>query len=293
MEQENFEPKIEKAKSSLKTSPIAMTLIALGTVFILYQFFGAGLLFLLLGGLNEANVQIFRLMTLISQFLFIFTPTLLFARWQETGYKEIFKLKTPSLSEVLLTIIGTLSLQNIAQIYLYFQDIIFPIEKLGPIFETMRKLMERTYSILVSAKSPLEFAFVVLVVAFTPAICEEFLFRGLVQYNLSKASNYKLGFIITGIIFAMYHANPFSFIPLVALGVYFGYLVYKSESIYLSAIAHFVNNFTAAYLYYAVGSEGIIPNNSSALFITMFFSIAIFSISIYIFEILHINKTQE
>ena len=292
MEQENFDQKIEKPQSSLKASPIAMTLIALGTVFILYQFFGASLTFLLFGGLNEANVQNFRLMTLISQFLFIFIPTLLFARWQEIGYKEIFKLKAPSLFELALTIIGTLALQNIAQIYLYVQDIIIPIEKLGPIFETMRKLMERTYSILISAKSPLEFAFVVLVVALTPSICEEFLFRGLVQYNLSKASNYKLGFIITGVIFAMYHTNPFNFIPLVALGVYFGYLVYKSGSIYLSIIAHFVNNFSAAYLYYAIGSEGIIPNNSLALFTTMFFSIAIFIASIYIFEILHVNKTQ-
>ncbi|CUT03257.1 hypothetical protein JGI5_01655 [Candidatus Kryptonium thompsonii] len=174
MEQENFDQKIEKPQSSLKASPIAMTLIALGTVFILYQFFGASLTFLLFGGLNEANVQNFRLMTLISQFLFIFIPTLLFARWQEIGYKEIFKLKAPSLFELALTIIGTLALQNIAQIYLYVQDIIIPIEKLGPIFETMRKLMERTYSILISAKSPLEFAFVVLVVALTPAICEEF-----------------------------------------------------------------------------------------------------------------------
>ena len=96
MEQENFDQKIEKPQSSLKASPIAMTLIALGTVFILYQFFGASLTFLLFGGLNEANVQNFRLMTLISQFLFIFIPTLLFARWQEIGYKEIFKLKAPS-----------------------------------------------------------------------------------------------------------------------------------------------------------------------------------------------------
>ncbi|MFN3135795.1 MAG: type II CAAX prenyl endopeptidase Rce1 family protein, partial [Candidatus Kryptonium sp.] len=183
-------------------------------------------------------------------------------------------------------------LQNIAQFYLYVQDIIIPIEKLGPIFETMRKLMERTYSILISAKSPLEFAFVVLVVAFTPAICEEFLFRGLVQHNLSRASNHKLGFIITGVIFAMYHTNPFNFIPLVALGIYFGYLVHKSGSIYLSIVAHFVNNFSAAYLYYAIGSEGIIPSNSVSLFITMFFSTAIFLASIYIFEILHINKTQ-
>ncbi|MEN3039047.1 MAG: CPBP family intramembrane glutamic endopeptidase [Candidatus Kryptonium sp.] len=289
---ENFEQEKIQPKSSLKSSPITMALIALGTVFVLYQFFGAGLALLLFGELDKKNVQGFRLITMFSQFMFILVPTLLFARWQETKYKEIFKIKTPTLPEIILTIIGTLSLQNIAQIYLYIQDILLPVEKLSPIFETLRKMMEQTYSILISARSPIEFAFVVLVVAFTPAVCEELLFRGLVQYNISKASNYKLGFVITGAIFAMYHINPFSFIPLIALGVYFGYLVYKSGSIYLSMIAHFINNFSAAYFYYAFGKEGIITVQTSLLPMMAFFSIAIFVGSIYAFEVIHLNKIK-
>jgi len=292
---EEFEPgKFDSAdsKKSLRSSPIAMTLIALGTVFVLYQFFGAGITFLLFGGLGEGNVQGFRLMIMVSQFLFIFIPTLFFARWQEVDYREIFKLKAPSLSSVILAIVGTLSLQNIAQVYLYLQDMLIPVQKISPIFESLRKMMERTYSILISAKSPFEFAFVALVVALTPAICEELLFRGLVQYNLSKASNYKLGFIITGVIFAMYHANPFSFIPLIALGIYFGYLVYKSGSIFLAMLAHFINNFTAAYFYYAFGREGIVPASGASLFLLAFFSLLIFLGSIYAFEILYIDKNQ-
>lgn len=90
---ENFEQEKIQPKSSLKSSPITMTLIALGTVFVLYQFFGAGLALLLFGELDEENVQGFRLITMFSQFMFIFVPTLIFARWQETEYKEIFKLK--------------------------------------------------------------------------------------------------------------------------------------------------------------------------------------------------------
>ncbi len=284
IDRDNFDS--SNAKTSLKSSPIAMTLIALGTVFVLYQFFGAGIAFLLFGGLDEGNVQGFRLMTMASQFLFILVPTLLFARWGEVNYREIFKLKIPSLVEVVLVIVGTLSLQNIAQVYLYLQDMIMPIQKLSPIFETLRKMIEKTYLILISASSPIEFAFVALVVAFTPAICEELLFRGLVQYNLSKAGGHKLGFIITGIIFAMYHANPFSFIPLIALGIYFGYLVYKSGSIFLAMLAHFTNNFTAAYFYYAFGKEGIISGSTPSLFLIFFFSIVIFISSIYAFEIL-------
>ncbi len=288
-EKDNFET--SNTKTLLKSSPIAMTLIALGTVFVLYQFFGAGITFLVFGGLGEGNVQGFRFMTMVSQFLFILVPTLLFARWQEVSYREIFKLKIPNIVEVVLVIVGTLSLQNIAQVYLYLQDMLIPIQKLSPIFETLRKMMEKTYLTLISAKSPIEFAFVILVVALTPAVCEELLFRGLVQYNLSKASGHKLGFVITGIIFAMYHSNPFSFIPLIALGIYFGYVVYKSGSIFLAMLAHFTNNFTAAYFYYAFGREGIVSGSTASLFLIFFFSIAIFVSSIYAFEILT-NKNQ-
>lgn len=291
MQNKKVEQKEEQV-TSLKSSPITTTLIVLGTVFALYHIIGAGITFLSIGNLTKENVQEFRLMTMLSQFLFIFVPTLLFAIWQEDSFSKIFSIKIPSLPEVLITILATLALQSVAQIFLYVQDLLFPLDKFLPALDSMRKTIEQVYEILISAESVSEFIYVVLVVALTPAICEEPLFRGLVQYNLSKASNPKIGFILTGVIFALYHLNAFSFVPLMAIGIFFGYIVYKSGSIYLSIIAHFVNNFSATYFYYAFGKRQITPDQPLTLLIMFLLSIAIFVASIYIFEFLSKNRKQ-
>lgn len=291
MQNKKVEQKEEQV-TSLKSSPITTTLIVLGTVFVLYHIIGAGITFLSIGNLTKENVQGFRLMTMLSQFLFIFVPTLLFAIWQEDSFSKIFSIKIPSLPEVLITILATLSLQSVAQIFLYVQDLLFPLDKFLPALDSMRKTIEQIYEILISAESVSEFIYVVLVVALTPAICEEPLFRGLVQYNLSKASNPKIGFILTGVIFALYHLNAFSFVPLMAIGIFFGYIVYKSGSIYLSIIAHFVNNFSATYFHYAFGKRQITPDQPLTPLIMFLLSIAIFVASIYIFEFLSKNRKQ-
>ena len=95
---------------------------------------------------------------------------------------------------------------------------------------------------LVQAHSPSELFFVIIVVALTPAICEELLFRGLIQKNLTLATNKKWGFVFTGIIFGLYHVNPFLVVPLVGLGILFGFFMARSETILIPMAAHFINN---------------------------------------------------
>jgi len=94
----------------------------------------------------------------------------------------------------------------------------------------------------VEAHSVPELFFVILVVALTPAICEEILFRGLIQKNMTLATSKKSGYILAGIIFGLYHVNPFLIVPLTALGILFGFLMYRSETILVPMVAHFTNN---------------------------------------------------
>ena len=97
-------------------------------------------------------------------------------------------------------------------------------------------------TMLVQAHSPSELLFVIIVVALTPAICEELLFRGLIQKNLTLATNKKWGFVFTGMIFGLYHVNPFLVVPLVSLGVLFGFFMARSGTIVIPMAAHFINN---------------------------------------------------
>lgn len=285
------------SESKLRSSPIAMTVIALSAIFVLYQLIGGGIAFVVFGSPSKGNVFGFRLATMIAQFVFILVPTVAFARWQGADLRKVFRLNLPDIAQVVLAVVGVVSLQQIAQIYIYVQDALLPIEKLSPIFDVLRKMMEESYARLVEAKTPLEYAFVVLVVALTPSICEEALFRGLVQYNLEVAGGAKIGYIVSGIAFAVYHTNPFSFIPLVALGIYFGYLVYRSNSIFLGMVAHFVNNFTATYAYYRFGKESFIgsPEKMSLSFTVAVgvLALLVFIGSIYLLENLYKKEVVE
>ncbi len=90
-----------------------------------------------------------------------------------------------------------------------------------------------------------EFAAVVLVVAVVPAVAEELLFRGLVQPSLIGRFGPKFGIIATALLFAMFHLNPWTFLPLFIVGTLFGYLAYKTGTFWAGVVAHFGNNIPA------------------------------------------------
>jgi membrane protease YdiL (CAAX protease family) len=112
---------------------------------------------------------------------------------------------------------------------------IWPIPKLyvNTIIEVMR------------ADSIPEFLGVVFVSAIVPAVAEELLFRGVVQPALIKRIGPMLGIVLTSLLFAFYHLNPWTFVPLFIVGTLFGFLAYKTGTFWAGALAHFGNNLLA------------------------------------------------
>ena len=96
----------------------------------------------------------------------------------------------------------------------------------------------------------------IFAVALIPAICEEFLYRGLVLNGLRKYGVW-VSVLTSALLFSLMHMNlqqlPYTFI----LGVIFGLIVYYTRNIWLSIIMHFLNNATAILIIY------FIKNNST------------------------------
>jgi membrane protease YdiL (CAAX protease family) len=93
--------------------------------------------------------------------------------------------------------------------------------------------------------------FAVLEVGLLTAIAEEFLFRGCVQSIFTRwTKNHHWGIWIAAIIFSAFHMEFFGFLPRMVLGVFFGYFVYWSGSIWTAVLAHFINNATDVVLTY-------------------------------------------
>jgi uncharacterized protein len=82
-----------------------------------------------------------------------------------------------------------------------------------------------------------------VVIALLAGVCEEFLFRGIVQTELFRGTkNIHLSIWVAAILFSAIHVQFFGFIPRLLLGALFGYLFYWSGNLIVPMFAHFVNN---------------------------------------------------
>jgi sodium transport system permease protein len=86
------------------------------------------------------------------------------------------------------------------------------------------------------------FALALLLVAFTPAVCEEALFRGPILRGLRTRFSALGSAILTGLLFGLYHGSVWRFIPASALGFALSAIALAADSIVPAMIAHFANN---------------------------------------------------
>ncbi|NUN71156.1 MAG: CPBP family intramembrane metalloprotease [Bacteroidetes bacterium] len=235
--------------------PSSFALAALGILFVLYQFVGGGLTVLIIGtAITPDNVMSARWATMLAQILFLLLPTLYLAKRQNGSFADVFSFRMPSFREWFLGLAGMLALMQVAETYLYLQNMIPVPEPLAPYIQQFKDAIAATFKMLLLAESLPEMLFVLLVAAVTPAVCEELMFRGLIQRNFTLAYGGKLSFVYTGTIFALYHMNPFWLLPLIALGIYFSFLQYRSRSLWLPIAAHLINNGAATVGAFIYGS---------------------------------------
>lgn len=86
------------------------------------------------------------------------------------------------------------------------------------------------------------------VLAVTPAICEELLFRGYVQRQAERGLGIAGGILFSGIVFGLYHLRLSQALPLCVLGIYLAWLVWRTGSLWPAVIVHFTNNAIAVAL---------------------------------------------
>jgi len=251
--------------------PVVFAFICLFLVFILYQVIGGTLTFLFVGQteITPDNVTAVRLLTLLGQIVFILLPTLLFARMMATRTAPVFRWRTPRLLETFFAAISVVFLQQVLQIYLFFQEQVPIPDSIREILEPLRQSLDAMFRSIVSAETVPELLVVLVVVAVAPSVIEEMFFRGVVQHAFDRVAPGMLSAAIVGLIFALYHFNPFAFVPLVVLGSYFGFLRYRSQSIIVAMLAHFINNALAVLtVYLGMENEALVgstPQGDAAL----------------------------
>jgi membrane protease YdiL (CAAX protease family) len=91
-------------------------------------------------------------------------------------------------------------------------------------------------------RSPRERLALSLAAATVAPLCEELAFRGWLLSALRSRYTARAALLASGFLFALMHLDPVRFAALVALGVLYAWLAWRSGSIWPSALAHAVNN---------------------------------------------------
>jgi len=88
-----------------------------------------------------------------------------------------------------------------------------------------------------------------LCVSVMAPFCEEWLCRGMVMRGLLRNGTKPFwAIVISALVFAIIHLNPWQAVPAFIFGCFFGYVYYKSGSLRLTMLMHCVNNTFAVIL---------------------------------------------
>lgn len=131
--------------------------------------------------------------------------------------------------------------------------------------ETWMKNMEDAAKIMIEKFMEVDsisgLMFNVFMIAVLPALGEELMFRGVIQRIFSDwTKNHHWGIWITAFLFSAMHMQFYGFLPRMALGAMFGYLLVWTGTMWVPIIAHFANNLMGVLGYYLI-NKGVITND--------------------------------
>jgi uncharacterized protein len=175
----------------------------------------------------------------------IFAPAL-FLKTQQRSVKNLFVRQSPEPLPALLTIIIVIVFMGLNSFFVEWNSAIeFPEFMKG--FETWARQSEDKATgitqFLTHFDSTLQVFVALLVIAILPAVGEELVFRGLIQKEFYRGTkNIHVSIWISAILFSAIHIQFYGFVPRMLLGALFGYLYYWSGSLWISILAHFINN---------------------------------------------------
>ncbi|NNE46999.1 MAG: CPBP family intramembrane metalloprotease [Rhodothermales bacterium] len=205
----------------------------------------------------------------IGQVLALAVPTLIIARLHSSRSADFLRLREADYRLVGLAVLGLAGLFPLVQ-WLGELNAAIPVPDIIREFERlMIEPIERMLS------KPGALGFNIAMIALTPAICEEILFRGYVQRQVERTAGVLWGIAITGIVFGAYHLQITKIIPLSVLGIYLGYITWRSGSIIPAVIVHFANNAAAILIgTYAARSPDMTLEDLDSVQIPWYFLVA-------------------
>jgi len=212
----------EKRKDATPTPSLAFTMFALVLVLGYY-----GSLLLTDAGIVTA--------VLTTQLGFFLLPVIGIAVWMKFSPVDVLSFRPPPWKGLLAAIlIGATGWAAVGGL----------VMRLLPPPDSLVKALEK---IVMLEDANASLWKLLLVIAVTPAVCEELLFRGVILSGLRRYGAWP-AIIVSALLFALAHASIYRLLPTFCLGLLLGYIVVKTGSIWCSMLMHALNNGVAVTL---------------------------------------------
>lgn len=217
-----------------------------------------------LAALLEAHAGPIIVSNTVGQVFGLLIPALLITRLHTSDWGPFLRLRGSDVRFVVLSVVGLIALIPVVQWLggvsetLPWPDVIREFE------QAQMDLIER----VLLQDFPL--AFTISMLALTPAICEEVLFRGYVQRQAERSVGAMWGILLSGIVFGLYHLRLTQAVPLSVLGIFMAYITWRSGSLLPAFLVHLANNSFAAILGKLVSTDAIDVESVETLTIPLY-----------------------
>ena len=134
---------------------------------------------------------------------------------------------------------------------LIFDSLIGPILNLIPMDQSLVDTAEEMSNFIL---------LMLIAISIVAPIIEEFIFRGIILNGLLNKYSPSKSILISSLLFAAIHGNIHQGVNTFLLAVIFGYIFYKTRSIYLTILLHFFNNTIIFFLIEPTTTIGMVLN---------------------------------
>lgn len=208
---------------------------------------------------DPKNINIIRLMQILSTFLMMGLPAYFFMRivhtknWLWLGFSKYINGQQV-ITGFFFIMFASMVAQPLADLSKYFVAFFPDLQKQA---EALEKMYNDQVALMSNLKSIGGLLVSLVIIAFFPAVFEEMFFRGAIQNTLQRWWKGPVAaIIVTSVIFSFFHLSIYLFLSRFVLGLVLGWLFYKSKNIWVGIFIHFLNNTLALIQLYLTPLKG-------------------------------------
>lgn len=211
-----------------RETPTVATAIMFGAVLLVFRF----LISLL--AQSPTTWEGFALTTVVSIVGFIALPALIFAAFfTRNSAQTLMLLRVPRASTSLMAVLLAFVLHPLVFLLGHFVTWLYPISpEVAAELQSMQGLIAEAPSVWM----------ILLVLAVTPAICEELAFRGFILSGMRHLGHKWLAILVTSVLFGAAHSIIQQSLTACIVGMLLGYIAIQTGSLLPAILFHLVHN---------------------------------------------------